>query len=49
MQEETIEEWKNIHPLLWEHMDCHMFCDDQIGEINDMLEKAREEGRKEER
>ena len=50
MQEKTleeIEEWPNIHPLLWKHMDCHMFDDDQIGIINEMLEKAREEGRKE--
>jgi hypothetical protein len=47
MQEKTLEEWPNIHPLLQKHMDNQEFSDDQIGEINEMLKKAREEGRKE--
>jgi hypothetical protein len=42
-----IEEWQDIHPLLHPHMDNHMFSDDQICEIDDMLKKAAEEGRKE--
>lgn len=41
-------EWESIHPLLHPHMDNNMFSDEQIGEINEMLEKARSEGKREE-
>jgi E3 ubiquitin-protein ligase DOA10 len=44
-----VEGWPNIHPLLHPHIDNHMFSHDQIREINEMLEKAREKGSKEER